>query len=207
MQVFLAQRWLAVFRQNSHDAEVDSGPGSITRLVNQMSSRTEHDSGDAVAVIYAALTAMARDRVRRLGPDREIRTGDLVHEAYLKLFARPADHPWESRSHFFGSAARAMQQVIVDLVRRSEVRRVHGPSLAVSEIALPQPFSSHGIEQLHLALEELDRVDPQAAEVVRVRFFVGLGMEETARVLGLPLRSAQRKWTLARAWLFERMSR
>jgi DNA-directed RNA polymerase specialized sigma24 family protein len=76
----------------------------------------------------------------------------------------------------------------------------------VSEIALPQPFSSHGIEQLHLALEELDRVDPQAAEVVRVRFFVGLGMEETARVLGLPLRSAQRKWTLARAWLFERMS-
>ncbi len=172
-----------------------------------MSSRTEHDSGDAVAVIYAALTAMARDRVRRLGPDREIRTGDLVHEAYLKLFARPADHPWESRSHFFGSAARAMQQVIVDLVRRSEVRRVHGPSLAVSEIALPQPFSSHGIEQLHLALEELDRVDPQAAEVVRVRFFVGLGMEETARVLGLPLRSAQRKWTLARAWLFERMSR
>lgn len=180
-------------------------PGSITTLVNELSRGAEPRPGPALSSIYEALTTMARERLRRMGGIGEIRTGDLVNEAYLKLFGRPAEQPWESRRHFYGSAARAMQQVLIDLLRRIEVRRLHNPNLAVPSVTLPEPFADRPIADLLEALDALEQVDAQAAEVVRVRFFVGLGMEETARVLGLPLRTAQRKWTLARAWLLDRM--
>ena len=181
-------------------------PGSITTLVNDLRVGREPQGAPALAAIHEALAAMARERVRKVGADGEIRTGDLVNEAYLKLFGRPSEQPWESRRHFYGSASRAMQQVVVDLVRHLAVRRNHQPNIAVPAVTLPEPFANRSVVELSEALEALERLDPEAAELVRVRFFVGLGMEDTAKVLGMPLRSAQRKWTLARGWLLARMT-
>lgn len=186
-----------------------SEPGSITTLVNDLRVGASRDSGDSLSSLYDSLSGMARDRVRRLGVRGEIRTGDLVNEVYLKLFGRESEVPWESRRHFYGAAARAMQQVIVDLIRRIEVRREHAPRIAV-------PLEKGDVDPPTLALpalidmlDHLDRVDPVAAEVVRMRVFAGLSVEEAARVLDLPLRTAQRKWTigrgLAHAWLVDRM--
>jgi RNA polymerase sigma factor (TIGR02999 family) len=180
-------------------------PGSITTLVNDIGRGAAPPQGPALAAIYDALSAIARERIRRHGAVGELRTGDLVHEAYLKLFNRPGERRWDSRRHFYGSAARAMQQVVIDVFRRLEVRRAHDPGLAVPSITLPEPFGRHDVPALLRALDELEAIDAGAAELVRLRFIVGLTMIEAAKVLGLPLRSTQRKWTLARAWLLGRM--
>jgi len=180
-------------------------PGSITTLVNQISSGVAPVPSPALTTLQETLHTIARERVRTVGRRSEMRTADLVHEAYLKLFGRPTERPWQSRRHFYGSASRAMQQVVIDLVRRIEVRQRRDPHVAVPTVVLPGPFQSQTIRALLAALEQLELVDPVAAEVVRLRFMVGLGMEEVARVLNVPLRTTQRKWTLARAWLLARM--
>lgn len=188
-------------------APVSTAPGSITSLVNGLRSGAAPGDGAGLSAIYDSLAALARARLRSTRGSLDIRTGDIVNEAYLKLFARSSDAPWESRRHFYGSAARAMQQVVVDILRKSEVERRHSPGVAVPAVSLPAPFAKASVAELLDSLEALERVDPTAAEIVRMRFFVGLQMQETAEILGIPPRSADRKWNLARAWLLHRMSR
>lgn len=181
-------------------------PGSITTLVNDLREGRESRAAPALDALHEALAVVARERLRTLGADCEIRTGDLVNEAYLKLFGRSSGQPWESRRHFYGSASRAMEQVIVDLARHLGVRQRHQPRIAKPAVTLPEPFANRGVVELSEALAALEALDPESADLVRIRFFVGLGMEDTAKVLGMPLRSVQRKWTLARGWLLARMS-
>lgn len=174
-----------------------------------MASGAARHESPAVQRLERELASLARARLRTLGKGAEIRTGDLVNEAYLKLFSGADGVRWENRRHFFGAAARAMQQVVVDLVRRIEVRREHAQHIAIpTESQQEQPATMPAAAILEL-LEQLERADPVAAEVVRMRVFAGLSVAETAKVLGLPLRTAQRKWTigrgLARAWIVARM--
>lgn len=191
-------------------------PGSITTLVNEIARGNARDGGAMVERLQRELETLAHARLRTLGHDAEIRTGDLVNEAYLKLFSTPdaaggEQARWESRRHFFGAAARAMQQVVVDLVRRIDVRNAHAARIAIAVDSGVAPAKSLQVADLIQLLEELDRADPDAAEVMRMTVFAGLSVSEAANVLGLSLRTAQRKWTigrgLARAWLAERMNR
>jgi RNA polymerase sigma factor (TIGR02999 family) len=189
---------------------VHEGPGSITTLVNGIArGGTDGDDAPGLVRLQKELESLARARIRSVGHDAEIRTGDLVHEAYLKLFSRGDGTTWENRRHFFGAAARAMQQVVIDLVRKIEIRRAHAP-----RIDLPEAGADEGSHALPLPvmlelLDGLERADPVAAEVVRMRVFTDLSVEDTAQLLGLSLRTAQRKWTIARAlarsWLSGRM--
>lgn len=191
-------------------------PGSITTLVNEIARGNARDGGTMVERLQRELETLAHARLRTLGHDAEIRTGDLVNEAYLKLFSTPdaaggEQARWENRRHFFGAAARAMQQVVVDLVRRIDVRNAHAARIAIAVDSGVAPAKSLQVADLLQLLEELDRADPDAAEVMRMTVFAGLSVSEAANVLGLSLRTAQRKWTigrgLARAWLAERMNR
>ena len=163
-------------------------------------------SGDAdFARIREELERIARSGRRSLG-DAALSTGDLVHEAYLKLFGRPASHPWQSRRHFYGAAARAMEQVLVDAFRRRGVEQRHAAVLAVPDMVLPPGFPSSRVDEALESLRELESVDPLGAEVVRLRAIAGLSAEQVALMLGLSQRTSQRKWTVARAWLHARMS-
>jgi RNA polymerase sigma factor (TIGR02999 family) len=188
---------------------MESGPGSITTLVNEIPQRGAPAGDPRIARLQAELAAMARERVRSLGAGSELRTGDLVNEAYLKLFARGDATPWESRRHFFGAAARAMQQVVIDLVRKLEVRRAHAPKIAVPVELRDKTSHALPLQTMLRLLDALEEADPVAAEVVRMRVLSGLSIEDTAQVLDLSLRTAQRKWTigraLARSWLVTRM--
>ena len=188
---------------------MESGPGSITTLVNEIPQRGAPAGDPRIARLQAELAAMARERVRSLGAGSELRTGDLVNEAYLKLFAKADAPQWENRRHFFGAAARAMQQVVVDLARRIEVRRAHAPRIAVPAEFRDDTSSALPLQTMLRLLEQLEEADPVAAEVVRMRVFAGLSVEDTAAVLGLSRRTAERKWmigrALARSWLVARM--
>jgi RNA polymerase sigma factor (TIGR02999 family) len=184
-------------------------PGSITTLVNDIARGGARKGHPMVERLQAELESLARARMRTLGKDSEIRTGDLVNEAYLKLFAGGADLSWENRRHFFGAASRAMQQIIIDLARRLDVRRSHGMRVAVPIESAETPTQTLPLPVLLQLLDALDQTDTVAGEVLRMRIFAGLSVAEAAQVLGIPLRTAQRKWTigrgLARAWLAERM--
>jgi RNA polymerase sigma factor (TIGR02999 family) len=194
---------------------VSEEPGSITTIVNDIARGSARDGGAMVDRLHRELEALARSRLRTFGQDAEIRTGDLVNEAYLKLFAGSKDggHEgarWENRRHFFGAAARAMQQVVIDLLRRIDVRKAHATRIAVPIESADAPTQTISLPELVQLLDALDRADPVAAEVMRMTIFAGLSVSEAANVLGLSLRTAQRKWTLgrgvARAWLAERMN-
>jgi RNA polymerase sigma factor (TIGR02999 family) len=176
-------------------------PGEVTRLLQAA------QAGDAAALdrlfacAYAELRRLAH-RVRAGRAGETLNTTALVHEAYLKLVPS-ADRSWEGRAHFFGVAARAMRQVLVDAARhRDAKKRGEGAALVtLDDHALAQPVRAEEVIALDEALERLAALDERWVRVVEQRFFAGLTAAETAAVLGVSVPTVERAWRAARAWL------
>jgi RNA polymerase sigma factor (TIGR02999 family) len=131
----------------------------------------------------------------------------LVHEAWLRL-VKTGDQDWQNRGHFFSAAAEAMRRILIERARRRKVREKGGlvtaAECAESKLAV-SPVADE-VLSVHEALDRLAAEDSQAAELVKLRCFVGMSMPEAAEVLGMPLRTAERLWTFARAWLRHEIS-
>lgn len=178
--------------------------GSITRLVNGLVAARESET-TLVPRLYEVLLGIARVQKARLPSGGTLSTSDVVHEAYLKMF-HGRDARWQSRGHFFGSAARAMQQVLIDHWRREEIRRKHQPAMAASRAAGTVDIDPARIEEMLVLLDAYAGLEPSGAEIVRLRFFAGLSLREVAEVLDIPLRTAQRRYLVALGWLSMRMN-
>lgn len=183
------------------------GPGSITRLVNRLGAGETASRDPRVPVLYEELRKHAAAALRKRGDARRICTTDLVHMAYLRLFGG-AEVKWESRAHFYGSAARAMERILVEHARR----KGNGPVMDVAGLDLPDggsaaPAVAAGLDAaaVSIALAELEAQDRDLAELVRLRVFAGLTLDTISEVLGIPSRTLDREWALARAWLSRRM--
>ncbi|MEZ5419159.1 MAG: ECF-type sigma factor [Vicinamibacterales bacterium] len=172
-----------------------------------------HRAGDPEAVnrlvplLYDDLRRIARIQLRRRAGQDSLDTGGLVHEAYLRLVDQSRAQ-WHDRGHFLAVAAIAMRQIAVDHVRRRlRVKRGGAES--------PVPLESHHggrddwerILTVDLALQKLEALDPRLARVVECRYFAGLSEEESAQAMGVSLRTAQREWFKARAWLRAELGR
>jgi RNA polymerase sigma factor (TIGR02999 family) len=169
-----------------------------------------HGPGEAAAVgsdvlydaAYAELKRIAHRQLRAIDANATICTTELVHEAYLKLGGSP-DDAWEGRAHFFGSAARAMRQVLVDLARRRQAAKrgggAQGVSLRDADAAVEVRIDE--LVALDAALNRLEAANGRLARVVELRFFGGLGMPEVARTLGVTTRTIERDWLKARLFL------
>ena len=164
---------------------------------------------DGNATAFDALYAAVYDELRRLAHVvREGRGGDtlnttaLVHEAYERLVPARA-LGWESRSHFFRAAARAMRFILVDYARKStaEKRGGHAVSVFLNEAVHAAPVKADELVALDEALTRLERLDARQARIVECRFFAGLNVEETAGALGVGSATVKRDWRSARAWL------
>lgn len=178
---------------------MNQSPGTVTRVVNGISAGSlPSDEDSHVRRVYTELRALAH---HRLGHERQapFQTTDLVHEAYLKLF-RPAQGGWHSRAHFFGSAARAMEQLLIDAARRRSPAR----ELAVSmnRSATGPPINP---ERLSEALEAMGREDRELAELARLKIFAGLSLPLLAELMSVSERTVSRRWTFARTWLYQRL--
>ena len=154
-------------------------------------------------LLYDDLKALARARRAGAARDETVRTTDLLHESWLRLYGggRPS---FENRRHFFGAAANAMRNVLVDSARRRSAQkrerdRREALDEELPELALEEPVTD--VLALHLALEELERDHARPAQVVTLRFFGGLEMAEIAEVLGVSLASVERDWRFGRSWL------
>jgi RNA polymerase sigma factor (TIGR02999 family) len=152
--------------------------------------------------LHRELRQMAAHQLVRLQPGQTLSATALVHEAWLKLGG--SGQRWQSRAHFFGAAAQAMRQILIDQARRKAAAR-HGAGQVRVELTESQLVGGAFDDRLLAVNEALDRLaahDPAKAELVKLRFFVGLTLEEAAEVLGLSQPTAKRHWTYAKAWLF-----
>jgi RNA polymerase sigma factor (TIGR02999 family) len=178
--------------------------GPVTRLLIE-------DAGASDLVdrlmpfVYDELRHLARNQLRREYGPATLRTTELVHEAYAKLVAG-SRVPAESKAHFFGAAARAMRQVLVDRARaRSAQKRPPSDGrVTLDGLQLADAAEAEAIDilALHTALEAFAEIDPRAAQVVELRYFGGLTVQETADVLVVTDRTVKRDWRAARLWLF-----
>lgn len=160
-----------------------------------------HAARDLLAVVYDELRRQAQLQLARSGSNQTLQATALVHEAWLRV-AGTKDPGWDSRAHFFGAAARAMREILIQGYRkRSTLKR--GGEFARIDGGDAEAPSHCEIDRLAVddALRELETRDPQKAEIVLLRFFAGLTMLEIAEVLGLSLTKVEREWRFARSWL------
>jgi RNA polymerase sigma factor (TIGR02999 family) len=159
-------------------------------------------AADLLPEVYAELRRLAAALTTRLRPGQTLQPTALVHEAYLRLVGH-GDPGWEGRRHFFGAAARAMREILIEQARRKDSRKRGGGARRVelSEgLALIEP-PADDLLALDEAIERLQAERPHLAEVVLLRYYTGLSVEETAAVVGRSVSTVTREWRFARAWL------
>jgi len=163
---------------------------------------------DLIPLVYGELRRLAAWRLGREAEAHSLQATALVHEAYLRL--SPGEPLWQGRKHFFGAAAEAMRRILIDRVRHRKAVR-HGGELqrtgfAEDSIAV-QSVKDDEILAIHEILDRFAQIEPRKAEVVKLRYFVGMTIEETAEALGISTPTAKRDWIFARAWLFRELKR
>jgi RNA polymerase sigma factor (TIGR02999 family) len=179
----------------------------VTSIIRAAAQGDPQAAERLLPLVYDELRKLAAAKVAQEMPGQTLQATALVHEAYLRLVDAPQPQQFDGRGHFFAAAAEAMRRILVDQARRRKAAKRGGDmrreELHESAIAAPRP-----VEEL-LAVDELldglAAVDPAAASLVKLRFFAGLNMTETAAALGISVRSAQDTWSYARAWLHQKM--
>ena len=162
---------------------------------------------DLLRLVYGELRALAADKVRREKSDITLQATDLVNEAFLRLHGDAGDLNWESRAHFFGAASEAMRRILVEHARRKRSLKRGGDAARVelTEGVLAIEGKREELLAVHEALDEFEGYEKQAAQLVKMRYFVGMEHQEAAKSLGISRRTADRLWLVAKAWLYKRM--
>jgi RNA polymerase sigma factor (TIGR02999 family) len=181
-------------------------PRTITRLLGEVSAGHSAAEGALLDRVYAQLRAMAQKRMSHERKDHTLEATALVHEAYLRLVKAEgnAEIAWRDRGHFYRAAAEAMRRILVEHARRRAAGKRGGDfgRLSLSACDLADETQCGQILALDDALLRLQETDATVAEIVRLRFFAGLSMEQVAAVLGVSDRTVKREWNYARAKLF-----
>jgi len=174
--------------------------------------RTEHGEPQAAAqllvLVYDELRKLAALKLSREAPGQTLQATALVHEAWIRL-GGDEQPGWENRAHFFAAAAEAMRRILIDNARRRRALR-HGADaekVDLESIELTAEANDDRLLAVHEALDVLAKHDAAKAELVKLRFFVGLSVEEAAKVLGFSTPTARRHWAYARAWLYREIKR
>ena len=174
----------------------------VTHILDRVQQGDPKAAEELLPLVYEELRRLAAQKMAHEAPGQTLQPTALVHEAWLKLVGR-GPQQWNSRGHFFGAAAEAMRRILIDRARERQARR-HGGGLErldVGAVEVAAPQSDERLLAVNDALQRFEGADHAAAELVKLRCFVGLNMPEAAEALNLPLRSAERLWAYARAWL------
>lgn len=174
----------------------------VTRILNEMEQGGPLAAEELLPVIYAELRKIAANKMAGESPGHTLQATALVHEAWLRL-AGPEGARWQNRAHFFAAAAEAMRRILVEHARRKQSQKRGGGAerVELDESSLVLAAPPDELLAVDEALGELAREDPAAAELVKLRYFVGMTMEEAAAALGLSKRTAESLWTYARVRL------
>lgn len=184
----------------------EPAPHEITKLLKDWSGGDSTALDRLIPLVYEELHRLAHQHMRREQAGHVLQTSALINEAYLRLVDQPKIH-WESRVHFFGIAARLMRQILVDDARRRKVAKRGGTLIQVplDDVSKVAQVQAENVLALDDALTRLAGKDSRQSEIVELRFFGGLSIEETAEALNVSPGTVMRDWTFARAWLRNEM--
>lgn len=179
----------------------------VSELLANWRAGDEESLRRLVPIVYNELRRLAHYHLRKERPDHTLQTTALVHEAYLCLMKQTA-MDFDNRAHFFGVCANLMREILVQYARRRKAaKRDAGCKLTLDENLALQHTQSVDLVALDEALHELAKLDPQQSRIVELRFFGGLSIEETARVLNVSPATVKRHWTTAKVWLHDAITR
>ena len=176
----------------------------VTQILGAVSRGEPKAANELLSLVYEELRRLAAAKMASEAPGQTLQPTALVHEAWLRL-TRDEKREWNDRTHFFAAAAEAMRRILVDNARRKRTERHGGGQQRVEmpEIASAVMETDDKVLAVHEALEKFAVLDPQKAELVKLRYFVGMTIEQAAEALGISQRTAKRYWAFARAWLHE----
>lgn len=174
----------------------------FTRILGAMQQGDAQAADELLPLVYEELRKLAAAKMNHEAQHHTLQPTALVHEAWLSLIGNE-DVQWEGRSHFFGAAAEAMRRILINNARRRNARRHGGGQqrLDISELEISTPGKDDEMLAVNEALEKLAAHDAIKAELVKLRYFVGLSNEEASAVLGISEPTAKRYWTYSKAWL------
>ena len=179
----------------------------VTRLLAAAERGERNAEEELLKLVYAELHRMAEQKLAHEVPGQTLQPTALVHDAWLQLVPPDGKTGLANRAHFFGAAARAMRRILIDRARRrqAEKRGSGAEHLDLDSVDIAAHASDSLLLRLDEALEKLAVEDPASAELVRLRFFVGMKTEEAAEALNISERTAKRYWQFARAWLYDEL--
>ena len=185
---------------------MDSRADDATRLLKQLKEGGARPEDVLLPVVYEELRRLAHAKMTHEPPGHTLQTTALVHEAYLRLLGAENSN-WDNRRHFFSAAAEAMRRILVERARRSHtLKRGGGRQRVAFHDEIGAPSRSIDLLALDEALVELEERDPRASQVIKMRYFIGLSIDETAEMLGVSARTVRSDWTVSKAWLKQRLS-
>jgi RNA polymerase sigma factor (TIGR02999 family) len=179
----------------------------ITHILSAIAQGDPHAAEQLLPLVYDELRKLAAAKLAQEKPGQTLQATALVHEAYLRLVDLEQAQHFNSKGHFFAAAAEAMRRILIESARHKRSHKHGGARVRqdLDAVDLAAPESSEIVLALDEALHKLAEQDPSAAEVVRLRFFVGLPVPDVAELLGISPRTADRLWAYARAWLHQEM--
>lgn len=179
----------------------------VTRILSAIENGDAKAAEQLLPLVYEELRKLAAAKMREEKPGQTLQATGLVHEAYLRLVDGQAGLHWDSRGHFFAAAAESMRRILVDRAREKRAEKRGGDRQRV--LLAPHLAVDPGggeILELHDALDALEAHNAEAAQLVKLRFFAGVTQAHAAQLMGISRRSADRLWTLSRAWLYRQIS-
>ena len=181
----------------------------VTRILSAIEQGDVYAAEQLLPLVYEELRQLAAQKLAQEAPGQTLQPTALVHDAYLRLVGSEKGQHWNSRGHFFTAAAEAMRRILIEQARRKR-RPKHGGDrrrVELEEVLNVAQAPVEDILDLDEVLSRLEQHDAAAANVVKLRYFAGLTMSETAQTLGISLRQAERNWTYARTWLHRELAR
>jgi RNA polymerase sigma factor (TIGR02999 family) len=181
----------------------------VTQILSAIEQGDPKAAEELLPLVYEELRKLAAAKLAHEKPGQTLQATALVHEAYVRLAGPESESGWKSRGHFFGAAAEAMRRILVDRAREKESQRRGGGLLrhGLDAVGAPPPDSSLDVLAVHEALETLARIDNVGAELIKLRYFIGLTIPEAAEALGISRTTADRYWAYSRAWLHARLEK
>lgn len=186
----------------------DATKNQVTQLLEAIRHKKSGATDRLIPLVYEELRKLANRQMKAESPGHTLQATALVHEAYLRLLGGPQEVNWESRGHFFGAAVRAMRRILVEHARQRAGKQRGGDR---QRVTLEAGAATNELEPMDLlaldeALNDLEQEEPRVNEIVMLRYFAGMTIDQTAKALDVSPRTVDREWAYGRAWLFERIS-